>query len=94
MHTPSPWPWWVVSREPRSARGTLVLCGVAFGMVLAARTTTDARGMWFELVLASAFLLWAAAQWAFVEARRRRERAFRREVEQYLRGRSEAPHGD
>lgn len=84
VNHPSPWPIWVVSREPRAARATLVLCIVSFTMVSAAAFTVGARGIWLELVLSVGFLAWATGQWACVERRRYRETVFRRDVERYI----------
>lgn len=84
MNEPSPWPIWVVSREPRAARATLALCIVAFTMVASAALSTGVRWIWFELLLSVCFLAWAGAQWACVERRRHRETTFRRDVERYI----------
>ncbi|MFK3677267.1 hypothetical protein ACI2IP_06015 [Microbacterium sp. NPDC090218] len=84
MNQPSAWPFWVVSREPRAARATLVLCVVAFAMVSAAALSVGPRGIWLELVLSAGFLVWATAQWGCVERRRLRESAFRRDLERYI----------
>lgn len=84
MNQPAAWPVWIVSREPRAARATLVLCITSFSMVSAAALSVGVRGIWLELVLAAGFLVWATAQWACVERRRHRESAFRRDVERYI----------
>lgn len=84
MKQPSVWPLWVVSREPRAARATLVLCIVSFSMVSAAALSVGMQGIWLELVLSAGFLVWATGQWACVERRRHRESAFRRDVERYI----------
>lgn len=84
MNHSSTWPFWIVSREPRAARSTLALCIVAFAMVSAAALTVGPRGIWLELVLSAGFLVWATAQWASVERRRRHETTFRRDVERYI----------
>lgn len=84
MKQPSVWPIWVVSREPRAARATLVLCVVSFSMVCAAALSVGVRGIWLELILSAGFLVWATGQWACVERRRHRESAFRRDVERYI----------
>lgn len=84
MNHPSAWPFWVVSRDLRAARATLVLCIVSFTMVSAAALSVGPRGIWLELVLSAGFLVWATGQWACVERRRQRESAFRRDVERYI----------
>lgn len=84
MNQPPAWPVWVVSREPRPARATLVLCLVAFVMVSAAALSVGPRGIWLELILSAGFLVWATAQWVCVERRRQHETAFRRDVERYI----------
>lgn len=94
MSAPPAWPFWVVSREPREARATLLLCAVAFGTIAAATVSTGTSGLWFEVSLAVGFLVWALAQWLCVEGRRRRELAFRRDVEQYLRALDPSAHGE
>ncbi|EQM73016.1 MULTISPECIES: hypothetical protein [Microbacterium] len=93
MNHSSTWPLWVVSREPRAARATLVLCFVSFSMVSAAALSVGVRGIWLELLLSAGFLVWATAQWGCVERRRHRESAFRRDVERYIHAlsRSSAP---
>jgi hypothetical protein len=90
VNQPSAWPVWIVSREPRAARATLVLCITSFSMVSAAALSVGVRGIWLELVLAAGFLVWATAQWACVERRRHRESAFRRDVERYIDALSQA----
>lgn len=84
MNQSSAWPVWIVSREPRAARATLVLCITSFSMVSAAALSVGVRGIWLELVLAAGFLVWATGQWACVERRRHRESAFRRDAERYI----------
>lgn len=90
MNHPSAWPVWIASREPRTARATLVLCSASFAMVSAAALSVGPQGIWIELLLSTGFLAWATAQWVCVEHRRRRESAFRRDVERYIRMLSES----
>ncbi|MFJ6533337.1 hypothetical protein [Microbacterium sp. NPDC091662] len=84
MNHPPTWPLWVVSRELRAARATLVLCIASFSMVSAAALSVGVRGIWLELILSAGFLAWATTQWVCVERRRHRESAFRRDVERYI----------
>ena len=88
-HSPA-WPVWIASREPRAARATLVLCSASFAMVSAAALSVGLEGIWLELILSTGFLAWATAQWVCIERRQRRESAFRRDVERYIRTLSES----
>ena len=90
MNHPSAWPVWIASREPRTARATLVLCSASFAMVSAAALSVGPQGIWLELLLSTGFLAWATAQCMCIERRRRRESAFRREVERDIRSLSES----